>query len=231
MDTAKDARILILEDALRIINEIISNRKLKMHIDYAKIGAYLKTAGTLLYEVKFSYIDAPSLADLESTKKIVEAIASLKEVYENALSSGYKPTSSKELLAVTEMEYALRTVGSFPEKLRNMGDDPAYAVDILTVEISQLQKIEGSEKLTECRCSDGSRRWKISTNIADLKSGMKLACAILPPVEMMNVVSEAMFLGREALPETTPLGRLENPPSSALDQARAQVLQITKRMT
>ncbi|MHA1637139.1 MAG: hypothetical protein ACTSUO_08820 [Candidatus Thorarchaeota archaeon] len=231
MDTAKDARILILEDALRIINEIISNRKLKMHIDYAKIGTYLKTAGSLLYEVKFSYIDAPSLADLESTKKIVETIATLDEVYEKAISSGYKPTSPKELLAVSEMDYAFRTVESFPDKLRNKGDDPAYAVDIFVIEVSQVKQIEGSKNLSECRCSDGSRIWKISTNIADVKQGMKLACARLPPVEMMNVVSEAMFLGGEVLSEATPLGPLDNPPDSALDQARAQVLQITKRMT
>jgi hypothetical protein len=49
-------------------------------------------------------------------------------------------------------------------------------------------------------------------------------------MEMMNAVSEAMFLGGEALPETIGLGPLVNPPDSALDQARAQVLQITKRM-
>jgi len=46
----------------------------------------------------------------------------------------------------------------------------------------------------------------------------------------MNVVSEAMFLGGDALQEATGLGLLANPPESALDQARAQVLQITKRM-
>ena len=47
---------------------------------------------------------------------------------------------------------------------------------------------------------------------------------------MMNNVSDAMFLGGEPLPEGTSLGPLETPPDSALDQARAQVLQITKRM-
>ncbi len=40
----------------------------------------------------------------------------------------------------------------------------------------------------------------------------------------------AMFLGGEPLPEDTSLGSLDTPPESALDQARAQVLLITKRM-
>jgi len=98
------------------------------------------------------------------------------------------------------------------------------------VEVSQVHPIENSKNLLSCRCSDGSHIWHIVTNISDVKSGVKLACAVLPPVEMMNAVSEAMLLGGEALPETTGLGPLVNPPDSALDQARAQVMQITKRM-
>jgi len=47
---------------------------------------------------------------------------------------------------------------------------------------------------------------------------------------MMNILSEAMFLGGEPLPESSEVGPMENPPQAALDQARAQVLQIMKRM-
>ncbi|MCK5150307.1 MAG: tRNA-binding protein, partial [Candidatus Thorarchaeota archaeon] len=87
------------------------------------------------------------------------------------------------------------------------------------------------DNLMECRCTDGSRIWKIVTNLPDVKTGSKLACAILPPVEMMGIVSEAMFLGGTPLPESTDLGPLTDPPETSLDQARAQILQITKRMT
>lgn len=230
MDTAKDARVLVLEDALNRINEIIANRKLKLHIEYGKLGEYLKTAGSLLYEVKYSYLEAAALADLESTTKILEAIANLRELYTSALNSGYKPITVKESLTLAEMDYAFRIVEGFPTHLRMKTDDPAYAVDILAVEISQAQPLKGSDNLTECRCSDGSRIWNIITNITGLKSGTKLACAVLPPVEMMNNVSDAMFLGGEPLPDDTNLGPLDTPPDSALDQARAQVLLITKRM-
>ena len=110
-------------------------------------------------------------------------------------------------------------------------DDPGFAVDILAVEISQTQPVPDSKNLTECRCTDGTRIWRIVTNIQGVKAGSKLACAVLPPVEMMGIVSEAMFLGGDSLPDDTQLGPLESPTSSILDQARAQVLQITKRMT
>ncbi|MHA1577109.1 MAG: hypothetical protein ACTSU3_07095 [Candidatus Thorarchaeota archaeon] len=230
MDTAKDARILVLEDALNRINEIVANRKLKLHIEYGKISEYLKVAGSLLYEVKYSYIDSVALADLDATSKILESINNLRALYTAALNSGYKPSTVKESLTVAEMEYAFRIIAGFPAHLRMKTDDPAYAIDILAVEISQAQPLQGSENLTECRCSDGSRIWNIITNITGLKAGTKLACAVLPPVEMMNNISEAMFLGSDPLPDETDLGPIDTPPDSALDQARAQVLQITKRM-
>ncbi len=231
LDTAKDARILVLEDALRRLTEVVGNRKLKLHVDYSKLVQSLQQAGSLIYEVKYSYIPAEQVADLESTQKIVDAISSFKAVLEDAIkTTGYKPASIKETLSLTEVFYSFRVFEYFVQKLREFDDDPGYAVDIVAVEISQTHAVPDSKKLTECRCTDGSRIWRIVTNIEGLRQGTKLACAILPPVEMMNIVSEAMFLGGEPLPEDSILGPLKTPPPSALDQARAQVLQIVKRM-
>ncbi|MDF1537513.1 MAG: hypothetical protein P1Q69_01240 [Candidatus Thorarchaeota archaeon] len=230
MDTAKDGRILILEDALRRLNEIVGNRKMKMHIDYGKLGDALKTAGSLLYEVKYSYMDAPALADQESTANLVATVKTFEETYRKALGSGYKPSTVKEHITHIEVEYALRIVRGFQDRLRKYPDDPGFSVDILAVEVSSVRRVEGSSNLSECRCTDGSRIWQIITNISGVKVGSKMACAILPPVEMMNSVSEAMFLGSTPLAEDLPSGPLNSPPESALDQSRAQVLQITKRM-
>jgi len=231
MDTAKDGRILILEDALRRLNEIVGNRKLKMHIDYGTLGDALKTAGSLLYEVKYSYIDAPSLADQEPTAKLASAVNNFAETYREALGSGYKPGTVNEQITHIEVEYALRIVHGFQGRLRQYPDDPGFAVDLLAVEVSSVKPVEGSSNLFECRCTDGSRIWQIVTNISGVEVGAKMACAILPPVEMMNSVSEAMFLGSTPLHEDTSIGPLTKPPESALDQSRAQVMQITKRLT
>lgn len=231
MDTAKDARVLVLEDALKRLNEVVGNRKLKMHIEYGKLNELLKTVGSLLYEVKYAYQDSRSLADLEATQKLVSALHDFGKLYRAALSSGYKPSTVKEQVAQAEVVYSLRTAENFQRKLREFDEEPAFAVELLAVEVSQVSAIKDSSNLTECRCTDGSRIWRIVTNISGIKEGTKLACAVLPPAEMMNVVSEAMFLGGTPLPEDTPLGTLRNPPDSAIDQARAQVMLITKRMT
>ena len=232
LDTAKDARILVLEDALRRLTEVVNNRKLKIHIDYSKLGEALKTAGALLYEVKYSYQEAAQLANLEPTNKLIDVMKQFEEVFELARkSSGFLPKTANEQIVVSDTLYSLSIINGFQEKLRSYDDDPAFAVDILAVEITQLKPVEGAEKLTECRCTDGTRIWPIVTNLQGLISGTKLACAYLPPVNMMGTVSEAMFLGGDPLPESTQLGPLSDIPQSALDQARAQVLQITKRMT
>lgn len=231
MDTAKDARILILEDALGHLNRVISNRKLRFHIEYTKLGEALKRAGALLYEVKYSYVDAKSVAELEATQNLVNAIDDFGGIFQSAIDSqGYAPSSTSERETVADVNYALRTVRGFQKKLVEYDDEPAYAVDLLAVEVTKTQPVVGSSTLQECRCTDGSRIWNIVTNIEDVRPGMKLACAVLPPVVMMGTVSEAMFLGGNALPEDTLLGGLNNLSKEALDHARAQVMQIMKRM-
>lgn len=231
LDTAKDARILVLEDAIRRLTEVVGGRKLKLHVDYSKLVEALQQAGSLIYEVKYSYIPAVQVADLEATEKIADTLTSFRTVLETAINtSGYKPSTVKESLSFADVFYSFRIVENFVKKLKDFDDDPGYAVDIVAVEISQTQDVPSSKNLTECRCTDGSRIWKIVTNIQGLKAGVKLACAILPPVETMNIISEAMFLGGDPLPEDTPLGVMKVPPEPALAQARAQVLQIMKRM-
>jgi len=231
LDTAKDARIIVLEDALRRLNEIVNNRKLRFHIEYSKLVEILQQAGNLMYEVKYSYLPPDQVADLEATIKIVSSLAGFRQKLDDAMkSTGYTATTTKDTLTLAETYYSFRIVDGFQRKLRTYDDDPGRAVDMLAVEISQTQPVPDSKNLTACRCTDGSRIWKIITNLPNVKVGTKLVCADLPPVEMMNMVSEAMFLGGEPLPESTPLGPMENPPIVALDQARAQVLLIMKRM-
>lgn len=231
LDTAKDARILLLEDALRRLNEMVGNRKFKFHVEYSKLNAALQQAGSLIYEVKYSYVPAQKVAELEATAKIAESVASFKQALDDALkSTGFKPTTMKESLTLAEARYAFGVAAAFQSRLIEADDDPGRAVDILAVEVSQTKPVAESKSLTECRCTDGSHIWRIVTNIHDVKNGTKLACAVLPPVDMMGVVSEAMFLGGDPLPDTTPLGIIKSPSPAALDQARAQVLQVIKRM-
>jgi predicted RNA-binding protein with EMAP domain len=232
LDTAKDARILVLEDALRRLSEMVGNRKLKLHVDYTKLGTAIQQAGNLLYEVKYSYLPSENVAELEATEKIVDYVEDFRKTLEAAIkTSGYKPATVNETISLVDAFYSFRIVERVIQKLQEFNDEPAYAIDILAVEVSQIQAIPDSKNLTLCRCTDGSKIWKIVTNIQGIKTGSKLACAVLPPLEMMGIVSEAMFLGGDPLPESIALGLLKSPPPSVLDQARAQVLQITKRMT
>lgn len=231
MDTAKDARVLVLEDALKRLDNVISNRKLKFHIDYRIMGNALQKANGLLYEVKFSYIDFKSLAEMDATRQLVAAIQEVGVTFRNALkSTGYLPSSSKDALALAEVEYSLRIAEGFQRRLLEFNEDPAFAVDLLVVEVGQTERVEGSKNLTFCRCSDGKRRWHILTNIQGIQPKMRLPCAILPPTELMGIVSEAMFLSSEPLDESYNVGPLTRPSPKMLDNARGQVMQIIKRL-
>jgi predicted RNA-binding protein with EMAP domain len=210
---------------------MVGNRKFKFHIEYSKLNATLQQAGSLIYEVKYSYVPAEKIAELEATRKIVENVSSFKKILNDAMkSTGFKPSTPKEILTIAEANYCFRIAEAFLSHLKAADDDPGRAVDILAVEVSQTQPVSDSKNLTECRCTDGSRIWRIVTNIQGVKTGSKLACAVLPPVEMMGIVSEAMFLGGSPLPAEIPLGPIMEPTNAALDQARAQVLQVVKRM-
>lgn len=223
---------MILEDSLKRLHEIVGNRKLKVHIEYSKLSELIQQAGSLLYEVKYSYIPADQVASLEATQKLVDNISSFKRMVENAIkSTGYKPSTIKESLNLAELQYSFRIIEDFQRKLRTYDDEPARAIDLLVVEVSQTQIVPESKNLTECRCTDGTRIWKIVTNIAGIKPNTKLACAVLPPIEMMNIISEAMFLGGTPISDDIELGLFDKPPASIIDQARAQVLLIVKRMT
>ena len=204
---------------------------MRFHIEYSKLVDILQQAGSLFYEVKYSYLPPEQVADLEATNKIVSSFAGFRQLLDDSIkTTGYKAASTKDTLTLSEAYYSFKIIEDFQRKRRTYDDEPGRAVDILAVEISQAQPVPDSKNLTECRCTDGSRIWKIITNLPDIKTGIKLACAVLPPADMMNIVSEAMFLGGEPLPESSELGPMENPPATALDQARAQVLQIMKKM-
>jgi predicted RNA-binding protein with EMAP domain len=206
-------------------------RRLKLHISYSELAKILGFAENIFYEVKYSYIEPKALADLDATKKIIDAGMKFRDIYEQAVkTTGYATESVKEKFVHAEIKYALRTIERFRNRLTDFNEDPGHAIDILAVEITQSKSIEGSDNLTECRCTDGTRIWTIVTNIKEISVGTKLSCAVLPPVEMMGVVSEAMFLGSEQLSESIQLGLLPFPSASTIDQARAQVMGIITRM-
>ncbi|MGQ4871649.1 MAG: hypothetical protein ACP6IT_07415 [Candidatus Thorarchaeota archaeon] len=230
MDTAKDPRILVVEDAIGRLGNIVRNRRLKIHLDYGTFANTLKSLEGTFYEVKYSYADPRQVAELPTTRKIVEEISRMGATVESAVSSAnYKPKTVGERLALSEFRYGVRTVEGLPRRLA-LPDDPAFAVDILAVEVTQVSHIEGSDKLTLCRCTDATRIWTVVTNIPGIKPGTRLPAAVLPPAELMGVISEAMFLGGDPLPEDATLGLLSTPPEAALNQARAQVMALIKRL-
>jgi predicted RNA-binding protein with EMAP domain len=230
LDTATDARILVLEDALRRLQNIFSKRLLRFQVDYKRLLEFHDQAKEAYYGIKYSYHEPEEIKSSQSLEALVSAVRQFEDIYRTAVEErAFKPENTSQKRLIAETEYAFRTIFGFRNRLR-CPSDPAFAIDILCVEITKISRVEESDTLTACRCSDGSRIWEVLTNIVSMDSGLKMAIGVLPPTELMNRVSEAMFLHKSPLSEDTPLGRLENPPDEVLDQARAQVLNITKKV-
>jgi predicted RNA-binding protein with EMAP domain len=230
LDTANDARILVVEDALKRLENIFSKRLLRFQVDYKRLLELHGKAKEAYYGIKFSYQEPEEIKSSKSLESLVESIEKFEDIYQTARNErAFKPENPSQKKLIAETEYVFRTVFGFGNRL-NYPSDPAFAIDILCVEITHASHIEESDSLTACRCSDGSRIWEILTNIDFLDTELKMPAGVLPPTELMNSVSEAMFLHRSPLSQDTPLGRLDDPPNEALDQARAQVLNIAKKV-
>jgi len=135
-----------MEDALRRLNDIVGNRKFKFHVEYSKLADVLQKVGSLVYEVKYSYVSADQVADLDSTKKIVEGIGVFRNMLEHSIkSTGFKPGTPKEVYTQAELSYCFRIITGFQYRLKNYSDDPAHSIDILAVEISQTQPVSDSK--------------------------------------------------------------------------------------
>lgn len=230
LDTAKDARILILEDALRRLESIFSKRLLRFQVDYNQLLNLLGAAKEAYYAIKYSYMEPHELRTSESLETLTNAIRKFESIYTTAKDErGFKPAKTSEKRLLAETEYVFRVVFGFRNRL-SRPPNPAFAIDILCVEITQVSDVEQSDNLLACRCTDGSRIWRVHTNIDSVESGMRMAVGVLPPAELMGGVSEAMFLHRAPLHKDTTLGFLDKPPQEALDQAAAQVVNITKKV-
>ena len=118
LDTAKDARIIVLEDAIRRLNEIVTNRKMRFHIEYSKLVEILQQAGSLFYEVKYSYLPPEQVADLEATNKIVSSFAGFRQMLDDPIkTTGYEAASTKDVLTLAEAYYCFRIIEDFQDSI------------------------------------------------------------------------------------------------------------------
>lgn len=191
MDTAHDYRILAAEDAVERLSRRIRQWGMPWPFNKGKALEALENIRKNLLKIKYSYLPAELLLESEELKAVVEEARRLKDLL---IPETIPKLDPGKTLALAEMKYSLLILLGLPQRLR-LGEDnhPEYAVDIVGVEVTRVEPLEGSEKLKVTRASAGRAVFTIVTNLQDIRVGQVRAAAILPPAEFMGVVSEAMY--------------------------------------
>ncbi len=190
MDTANDLRILVAEDAIRRLENIIRNRRLNLPINWNRAYKLIHEAKSLILRIKYMFLPYRELASTSEITRLKElSIELAKLLLDKENLRRYKP----DRFIVAETRYALRIFYGLKNRIL-LGDDnnPLYAIDIEGVEIVNVVKHPRSDKLWLTK-AEGILPYDIVTNIQNIKKGEIRAAAILPPIELLGVLSEAMY--------------------------------------
>lgn len=191
MDTARDYRILVAEDAVARLERRVKSWGLPWPINRRRALEEVSAVKRSLLRLKYSYLPVDMLLESGELEGIVEGARKLAEELLPG-PGAEKPRSVGGRLALAEIRYALSILLGLPQRLR-LGEEnrPEYAVDVVGVEVTRVEGLTENLKVT--RVSVGRAAFTIVTNIRDIRVGEVRAAAILPPAEFHGVVSEAMY--------------------------------------
>jgi len=202
MNTSKDYRILLAEDALRRLEEAVRGWILPYPIDKSGSLGILRSMRSSLLRVKYSFLPARMILETDEYRMLEQDAERLKDkLLGGASGLSQAKLSSKQRLRLAEIKYALWMILGLRGRLM-LGDDnvPEHAVDVIGVEVTRAYRHPDLPGLTVTRASTGRAVLTIVTNITGVRVGEVRGAAILPPVMFGGIVSEAMFAGSAPLP-------------------------------
>ncbi len=210
MDTSKDYRILLAEDALRRLDKRVRSWSLSYPIHKNRVLDLLREANGHLQAIKHSYLPIQYLLKYEPLSKLTEVARKLSA--ELLPPKGVRVEGRSRFL-LAEIKYSLLQLLNLRARLA-LGEEnlPENAVDIVAVEVVSVMRHPEAERLYVTKAGTEKFGLTIVTNILNIKKGEVRAAAILPPQEFFGVVSEAMYCS-DPLPREM-LGR--RPPRNAI---------------
>jgi len=190
MDTSKDYRLIIAQDAVERLDNIIRYHKLNLPLNWNKLSEILKEIKKIVLKLRYSYLPINLLLQDDDLNKLKQLSVELsKSMLDKNLINKFKP--DPRILA--ETRYCLRIFYGLKYRL-SLGEEnkPWYAIDVEGVEIVSVHKHPNADKLFVTK-ADGILPYTIVTNIQDIKKGEVRAAAILPPAVIRDILSEAMY--------------------------------------
>jgi predicted RNA-binding protein with EMAP domain len=219
-DTSKNPVIIVAEYALQTIRRSFRTKLgFRPIVSKNELETLLHRMESSLMALKYSYL---SLAELLAHNELKELKNSANLILE-AIKPGLEIKSTNKLAYAT-LEWGINVISGIPRRLGYKSDQLGAGVDI---KVLRVQNVKPFGKFIMTRAYDDKRTYTIMTNLIGIKPNHNLAAAFLPPIEVGNQLSEAMFLGLEEREEQA--GEYLNPAKAPLKEINAILHQVLKK--
>ncbi len=190
-ETANDPRILTAELALQKLRDnIFSKSIVRPGLRRNETNDVLSRIESQLMALKYSYMHPRDIASSEPVRAILEDAKKLYLAYRDGIEKDYGELKRANLM------WAFRTFSGLSRRFSIESELTTVGVDLVAMQVRNIAK---KDRYWVTRCIAGPFDMTVVTNLSNLKAGDTLAAALLPPAAVGGIVSEAMFLGPDAL--------------------------------
>ncbi|MGQ4833012.1 MAG: tRNA-binding protein [Candidatus Asgardarchaeia archaeon] len=213
MDTANDYRIRLAEEAVERLEKMIIQKRIPYRFDKNKAMSIIHSLKKNIMTIKYSFLPLSQLLESESLDTIKMQAIELEKIL---VDSSFLPQSTKQKHIIAEIKYCLRILSGIKERLK-LGEEnkPEFAIDIIGARVVSVSEHPKSSKLKICKVGDKANLYQIITNKTDVKKDDVYAIAFLPPVMLLDIVSEGMICS-DKLDESKIGARISNIHSSEI---------------
>ncbi len=192
IDTARDYRILVAEDAIARLENRVKVWNLPYPLNKGLALEKVKQLRSELMKIKYSFLPLDMLLEHEAFRSIESIVRELISML--LPPRGTKIEGDSQRLAVAEIRYSLWVLMGLRARL-SLGEEnrPEYAVDVVGVEVGYVEKHPRADKLWIAKMGTENYSFTVVTNIHNLRKGEVRGIAILPPTDFFGVISEAMI--------------------------------------
>ncbi len=192
VDTAKDYRLLVAEDAIKRLERRVSSWNLPWPIRKREIINEIEQIRKRLLKLKYSFLPADLIVKSEDLSFLTNKSKFLADVLIKQQNFSVASLNFSQKLSLAEIRYSLGILIGLPQRFK-LGEEnrPEYAVDVVGAEVVSVERL--TEKLKVTRASARSFAVTVVTNLNEIKVGEVRAVALLPPIGFHNVISEAMY--------------------------------------
>ncbi len=190
-ESAKDPRLLLAERAIGTLQDNFRQKiPIRLEISKPDLQNVISKAKSAIMTVKYSYQPPTDLAkDLNVLKLVEFGQRLLKQIKQE------KVPETPSNLALSRIEWSLQFLAKLSETLTADIHTLGGSVDLKVARIQNISPIMKSKgKLVITQVHDSEKVLTVVTNLINVKVGMNLAIALVPPSEVGGVVSEAMFV-------------------------------------